>query len=190
MILSHIWVTHPDCLCSPRRTGSLQGLRRQGEAAERLFPPLVGGMKEEQNCHEFEVGAQRRFCGGLEEGGGVFGAAHCPCSECSVREETAAGSCRGREILPRPTCCSWSLPQFPPWAGDTSLSLVLPFPSEPPPSASWDPPQGSGLAVVSLKDTELSSCVTLFKCLIKLNLAWLDQVMYLWFFLSFFSSFF
>lgn len=41
MILSHIWVTHPDCLCTPRRTGSLQGLRRQGEAAERLFP--LGG---------------------------------------------------------------------------------------------------------------------------------------------------
>lgn len=44
--------------------------------------------------------------------------------------------------------------------------------------------QGSGLVVIPLKDTELSFCVTLFKCLIKLNLACLDPVM------SFFYSFF
>lgn len=34
--------------------------------------------------------------------------------------------------------------------------------------------EGSGLVVVPLKDAELSFCVTLFKCLIKLNLACLD----------------
>lgn len=127
MILSHIWVTHPDCLCTPRRTGSLQGLRRQGEAAERLFPPLVGGMKEEQNSHEFEVGAQRRFCGGLEEGG-VFGAARCPCSECSERGDNSWTLQRQRSCpdppaapVPCPSSlrgqgtppCPWSCP-FPP----------------------------------------------------------------------------
>lgn len=49
--------------------------------------------------------------------------------------------------------------------------------------------EGSGLVVVPLKDTELSFCVTLFKCLIKLNLACLDRVMYL-FFSFFFPSLF
>lgn len=51
------------------------------------------------------------------------------------------------------------------------LAAALPFPSLPSPCASCDLAEGSGLVVVSLKDTELSFCVTLFKCLIKLNLA-------------------
>lgn len=46
----------------------------------------------------------------------------------------------------------------------------------------------SGL-LVPLKDIELSLYVTLFKCLIKLNLACVDPVMYLYFYYSFLSSF-
>lgn len=99
-----------------------------------------------------------------------LGVAHCPCSEWSLREETAAEE---KAEIPAQLhlLLLLLLQHLPLWAGDTSLSLVLPFPSLPPHSASCDLAEGSGLVVVSLKDTELSFYVTLFKCLIKLNLA-------------------
>lgn len=94
--------------------------------------------------------------------------------------------------LPGSTCCLCSLcTSCLCRQGDTLLSLVpnCPFlchllclPAALQPAVA----EGSGLVIVPFKDTELSCSVTLFKCLIKLNLACLDRVMYLFFFLFFF----
>lgn len=154
------------------------GAEEPGRCCRKAFPPWWVGWRGSR-IHELKVGAQRRLCGRLE-GGGVF-TWSCTLSLQWGKSERGGSSW----ILKRRDPCSPShihplLPflvhQLPLQPGATSLSLLLHclslrcllrLPAAIQPALA----EASGLVVVSLKDTELSFYVTLFKCLIKLNLA-------------------